>query len=265
MENPKVFVNRKMENNPFYMAPVEIIVPFHGEQTSVTRLMDSIFKTVHTNRYLLTLVDDCSPNRIFIKEIDRAKIPGVRCFRQEEHKGFGAAVNLALQNPWTHPPNPPITWVAIMQSDVFAEENNWLSSMGETLNKLKGKGVKMVSPMTNNPMVESTVLTGSKGDRREDRILDEGFLPMYCVLAHRELFSRVGPLRELPYAGTEAEEYAVRMRLMGYKQAVCGTSWVNHEGGVTLRGFADNTKVQEILRKVREEFDPGPKKELLAE
>jgi len=265
MENPKIFVNRKMENNPFFMAPLEIIVPFHGEQASVTRLIESIFKTVHTNRYLISLVDDCSPNKVFIKEIDRAKIPGVRCFRQDEHKGFGAAINLALKNPWTKPPNPPIIWVAIMQSDVFAEENNWLSSMGETLNKLKGQGVKMVSPMTNNPMVESTVLTGNRGERREDHVLTEGFLPMYCVLAHRELFNRVGPIREFPYAGTEAEEYAVRMRLMGYKQAVCGTSWVNHEGGVTLAGFAKNTRVQGILRKVKEEFDPGPKKEPLAE
>ena len=261
MENPKIFVNRKMENNPFYMAPVEIIIPFHGEQARVTKLMDSIFKTVHTNRYLITLVDDCSPNKTFIKEIDRAKLPGVRCFRQDTHKGFGAAVNLALKSPWSE----QITWVLIVHSDVYAEENNWLSSMGDTINKMKAQGVKMVSPMTNKPMVESAVLTGQKGDRRGDHILTEGFLPMYCVLAHRELFKRVGPLKECPYAGTEAEEYAVRMRLMGYKQAVCGTSWVHHDGGASLSAFSDNPKVQGILRNVREEFDPGPKKEVQAE
>jgi len=80
-------------------------------------------------------------------------------------------------------------------------------------------------------------------------------------LAHRELFNKVGSLKECPYAGTEAEEFAVRMRLMGYKQAVCGTSWVNHSGGATLANFTENIKVQEMLRKVKEEFDPGPKKE----
>lgn len=257
MENPKIFVNRKIENNPFYMAPVEIIIPFHGEQSRVAKLMESIFATVHTNRYLISLVDDGSLNKTFIKDIDKKKLPGVRCFRTDENKGFGAAVNLALNTPWSK----KITWIAIMQSDVFAEENNWLSNMGETMNLLKNQGVKMVSPMTNNPMVESAVLTGQKSDRRPDVVLTEGYLPMYCVLAHRELFNKVGLLKECPYAGTEAEEFAVRMRMMGYKQAVCGTSWVNHTGGATLANFTENKKVQEILRKVKEEFDPGPKKE----
>jgi len=257
MENPKIFVKRTVENNPFYMAPVEIIIPFHGEQARVAKLMESIFTTVHTNRYLISLVDDGSPNQTFIKDIDKKKMPGVRCFRTDENKGFGAAVNLALKTPWSQ----NITWIAIMQSDVFAEENNWLSNMGETMNLLKNKGVKMVSPMTNNPMVESNILTGRKSDRRPDAILTEGYLPMYCVLAHRELFNKVGSLKECPYAGTEAEEFAVRMRLMGYKQAVCGTSWVNHSGGATLANFTENIKVQEMLRKVKEEFDPGPKKE----
>jgi len=258
MENPNIFVNRKIENDPFYMAPVEIIIPFHGEQARVAKLMESIFATVHTNRYLISLVDDGSLNKTFIKDIDKKKMPGVRCFRTDENKGFGAAVNLALKTPWSQ----KITWIAIMQSDVFAEENNWLSNMGETMNLLKGQGVKMVSPMTNNPMVESSILTGQKSDRRPDAVLTEGFLPMYCVLAHRELFNRVGPLKECPYAGTEAQEFAVRMRLLGYKQAVCGSSWVNHSGGATLANFAENTKVQGILRKVKEEFDPGPKKEV---
>jgi GT2 family glycosyltransferase len=261
MENPKIFVNRKMENNPFYMAPVEIIIPFHGEQARVAKLMESIFSTVHTNRYLISLVDDGSPNKTFIKQIDGKKLPGVRCFRTDENKGFGAAVNLALTTPWSQ----KITWVAIIQSDVFAEDNNWLSNLGDTMNLLKGQGVKMVSPMTNNPMTDSEALAGQKSDRRVDSILTKDFLPMYCVLAHRELFNKVGLLKEYPYAGTEVQEFAHRMNKMGYKQAVCGTSWVNHTGGATLANFAENLKAQEILRKVKEEFSPQLQKDLLTE
>lgn len=257
MENPKIFVNRTMENNPFYMAPVEIIVPFHGEQSRVTKLIESIFKTIHTNRYLLTLVDDASQNKTFIKEIDRKKIPGVRCFQNEKQMGFGASVNLALKNPFTD----KIPWIAIVQSDVVPEDNSWLSRMGETLNKLKAQGVKMVAPMTDNPMVDDPQLQGKRGEWRDDLVLNEGFLPMYCVLAHRELFNRVGLLKEYPYAGTEAQEFASQMRLKGFKQAVCGGSWVHHDGGATLAHYAKNTRVQEILRKVREDFDPGLKKE----
>lgn len=272
----KAFITRRMESKPFHMAPVEIIIPFHGETTRVSNLMDSIFKTVHTTRYLITLVDDGSVNKSFIKDIDRhfsKPFRGVRCFQQKEQKGFGAAVNLALANPWSD----KITWVAIMQSDVLVSDNRWLSNLGECLNRLKSLAgqsesdplgsVKMVSPMTDNPMIESEKLAekfiGKKGDIRPDHVLTEGYLPMYCVLAHRELFKKVGPLIEKPYASIEAEDYAVRMRLMGYKQAVCGSSWVHHEGGLTLARYKDNTRVQEMLRKIKEEFDPGPKKEVL--
>lgn len=265
MENTKIFLNRKMENNPFYMAPVEIIVPFHGEQARVAKLMESIFATVHTNRYLISLVDDGSANETFIKDIDKKKLPGVRCFRADKNKGFGAAVNLALTTPWK---NQIITWIAIVQSDVFAEDNNWLSNMGETINLFKNQGVKMVSPMTNNPMVDfkhTKHLLGKKSDRRPDAVLTSGYLPMYCVLAHRELFNKVGLLKEYPYAGTEAEEFAFRMRNKGYKQAVCGKSWVNHSGGGTLSNFSKNNKVQEILRNVKDEFDSQHKKEVETE
>lgn len=261
MENPKIFVNCKIENNPFYMAPIEIIVPFHGEQARVAKLMESMFATLHTNRYLISLVDDGSINSSFIKDIDRKKIPGVRCFRTDENKGFGAAVNLALKTPW----NKSVTWVAIMHSDVFAEENNWLSNMGETINLLKSSGVKMISPMTNNPMVDFSFLTGKKNEIRPDFVLDEGYLPMYCVLAHRELFNKVGLLKEYRYAGTEAEEFAYRMKKLGYKQAVCGKSWINHSGGSTLSNFSQNMKVQEILRKNKEEFISSVQKENEAE
>lgn len=251
MENNKIFVNRKMENNPFFMAPVEIIVPFYGEQASVAKLMTSIFNTVHTNRYLITLVDDGSINDSFIKDIDRKKIPGVRCFRNDKSMGFGAAINMALKTPR----NKDISWITIMHSDVFVEDNHWLSSLGESMNILKTQGVKMIAPTTNNSLSQLSELTGSKGERKDDFILEDGYLPMYCVLAHRQLFEKVGYLKEYPYAGCEAEEFAIRMKSMGYKQAVCGSSWVNHKGEGTLEKLKKNNKVQGILRKVKEDFN----------
>lgn len=259
MENNKIFINRKIERQLFHMAPVEIIIPFHGEQSHVSKLMDSIFQTVLTNKYLITLVDDGSENESFIKDIDNAKIPGVRCFKQEKQKGFGASINVALAKPWTA---SQIPWVAIMHSDVFAEDNNWLINLGKTLIKLKSGGVKMVSSMTNNSTTDFDFLLGKKNEIKQDFILNKGFLPMYSVLAHRELFKRVGPFREFPYAGVEVEDYAKRMNQQGYKQAVCGSSWVNHVGSVTLNNFSKDDKAQKILRKAREEYESSFEKEL---
>lgn len=252
----KIFINRKIQNDIFHMADVEIIIPFHGEQTRVTKLLEGVFRTVFTNRYLITLVDDCSPNASFIEKIKSAKIPGTRCFRLSEHKGFGAAVNHALNNPWKfdNKPSKKIPYVCIMQSDCCPEDNQWLSELGSTLERLKSDGIKMVSPMTNNPMSNLNILCAKKGQKREDQILTDGFLPMYCTLCNRELFSRIGLFKELPYAGVEVQDFALRMQAKGFKQAVSGNSWIHHDGGGTLNNFVSDKKVCKILRKVEEEF-----------
>lgn len=225
----------------FHMQPVDIIIPFHGEYDKVSRLMESIFNTVRTNRYQITLVDDASPNEKFI--VPLKKIPGVVAIRQEKQKGFGAAVNTAIKN--TKQPH-----VVILQSDVVVDGNTWLSSMGETLLTLKDRGIKMVSPLTDNPMTDDDRLAGAKRQFRPDVILGDGYLPMYCCLCHRDLFKYVGPLAEFPYAGGEAEDYAYRMRRLGFKQAVCGSSWVHHDGRATLAQYDSKPKVKELLEQV---------------
>lgn len=250
-----ISLKSKIENNPFHLSPVEIIIPFHNEHSRVAKLIDSIFKTVLDNFYLITLVDDCSLNKGFVKEF--SKTPGVRIFRQEKQKGFGAAVNLALSNPFSvriDGMKSSIPWVIIMHSDVVVEDNQWLGNMGNSMMKLKNSGVKMISPKTNNPVEQNLALKGDKGLISDDVVLKEGFLPMYCVMAHRELFSKVGQLKEFPYAGTEAEEYALRMRSKGYLQAVCGSSWVNHFGRASLAHYDNHHKIQKILQKTKNDF-----------
>jgi len=251
MQNSKVFLKRTIENNPFYMAPVEIIVPFYGEHSRVSKLIDSVFKTVHNNRYLISLVDDGSKNNYFVKYIERAKLPGVRCLVQE-NKGFGSAVNLALKNPWNKGLN--IDWVVIAHSDVFFEDANWLYNLGKSFNELKDKGVRMISPLTNNPVSPSSVLFGNRGEQKEDVIFDE-YLPMYCALTHRDLFNQIGLLKEYPYAGFEVEEFAARMKNKGYKQAVCGSSWVNHHGSATIKNLSQDQNAQKTMKKIKEDFE----------
>jgi GT2 family glycosyltransferase len=162
---------KKIVARPFHMASVEIIIPFHGEQAKVTSLIENIFQTVHTNKYLVTLVDDCSVNKNFVKDIEKAKIAGVRCLRQERHNGFGAAVNLALKTPFRVNP----TYVCILQSDVTLHDAAWLSNLGHSL--LSNNQIGMISPLTDNPVIESPILTAKRDEKRKDSILNEGYLP----------------------------------------------------------------------------------------
>lgn len=244
-----VAINRTVTVNTFRMQPVEIIIPFHNEHLRVINLVNDIFATVHDNRYLVTLVDDCSSNKEFVRQIEEKKMPGVRVISNNQQKGFGASVNNALRNPFRR----DISWICILHSDIRLKDSNWLLNLGNCLNRFKEKGVKMVAPLTNNPVVDNSLLKAEGASQEEDVVLKEGFLPFYCVLAHRELFMRVGLLPEYPYAGGEAEDFALAMRVKGFGQAVCRSSWVQHEGRATISQFDKDKRAQQILRKVTEQ------------
>lgn len=237
----------------FYMKPVEIIIPFHNHQASVMNLMDSIFRTVITNRYLITLVDDGSDYKDFREALVKGKMlqNGVRYLRQNDQKGFGAAINYALANP----PLQNIPYICVMQSDTKAEHLNWLENLGESLLNLKNKKVKMVAPMTDTSLLFQKVFEREINNPiDEDIVLTDAFIPMYCFLCHRDLFKNLGQFREFPFAGTECEEYAIRMTSHGFFQGLCGSSWVHHEGRLTLKDYEKKHKIQEILRNARNEY-----------
>lgn len=229
--------------------PVDIIIPFHGQYEKVTALLESIYRFTRSNYITVTLIDDFSPNEAFISNVSKnikkrtTMFNGIRGIKQ---RGFAGAMKLGFERT----ENP---YVCLMNSDCLVEDGNWLRSLGETLLKLKGEGVKMVAPLTNNAVGGHDAQQGKKIDRSNDHtvLVDEEHLSMYCVLCHRELFSRCGGfLREYPYGGYEDIEFAWRMRSCGFKQAVCRSSWVRHEGMSTISSL---WRKDPNIRKVMEE------------
>jgi len=255
-EDKKIFINRELGKRTFQGASVEIIVPFYGRHLLVSDILKNIFNTVYSNKYLVTLVDDGSENKNFYSQMKKSKIPGMRCLRQESNKGFGSSINLALNNPWKFSDsNQTIPYVVILHTDVSFISKNWLLNLGNCLEDMKFIGVKMVSPLTDNPVEDFDVLKSKRGEEKENKILNKGFLPLYCALCHRDLFDHVGVFKEYPYAGHEAKEFANRMKEKGFNQAVCGNSWVQHSGRGTLKTFDKNAKVQKILKNITDEID----------
>lgn len=240
-EEKKIIKKAKLSWGQFMGVPVDIVIPFHGQYNKVTKLIESIWTATKSNPYKVFLVDDASPNPSFSKELD--KLENLTILRSDVRLGFGEA----LQMGYKAGNNP---YVVFLHSDCIVEEPNWLVELGRTLLNLKCQNVRLVSAKTNNPgPVGPTVLKSDKKHKSEDVVLEEGFLPLYCAMAHRELFSRVGFIKNYPIAGYEDEEFAYRMKFYGFRQGVSGRSWIRHEGGATLKSVSN---LEEIMEKNRE-------------
>jgi GT2 family glycosyltransferase len=236
----KTYVAKPIEKM-HYSTYVDIIIPFYGQYARVSRLLESIFRHTFSHVYRVFLVDDCSPNSEFINTLSQTQHP-IYTTRNSNQLGFGGALyegfkkseetnqELRTQGKQDYP------HVLFMQSDCLVEDVDWLKGLSVSLEKLRTQGVKMVSPRTDNPLGGDPRQEGHKGTTVEDVVLDSDHLSLYCFMCHRELFRHIGGfLKSYPYGSYEDEELAYRMKFYGYKQAVCGNSWVRHTGQATLR------------------------------
>lgn len=238
----KTFKTNYDVKEAFYGAKVDIVIPFHKQEAKVSKLVESILThTYRTNSYRVVLVDDAS-NSDWGSLWER--VPGVSIVRNEKQLGFGGALFKGFLK--TDAP-----WVIFMHSDCLIETPNWMFELGKSLVKFReaGSKVKMISARTNNPGEGyDDRLKANKNEVSDDIVLKNSTLPLYCMMCHRELFERIGGfIKSYPYALYEDEELAYRMRKNGYAQAICGKSWVKHEGGATINMVSKNTKIRKIM------------------
>lgn len=209
------------------------------------RLLESIFRLTRSNYYRVYLVDDCSPNASYIERIQqnaaknaaRLRHPNVvTTHRTEAQLGFGGA----CQAGYALGDSP---YVCFVQSDCEIRDAGWLRGLGETLLAKAADGVRVVAPTTDNPVGGDPAQRGEPFTRStEDVVLaDDSYLTLYCFMCARGLFPAIGGfLKCYPYGGYEDQEFAHRLRAHGFRQAVCRSSWVHHEGEATLRAAMRN-------------------------
>jgi hypothetical protein len=208
---------------PFKMSPVDIVIPCYNNHGQVSGLVESIFKTVYTNRYQITIVDDCSDNKGYVSEY--RDVPGVLTISHPERRGYGNCLNTALTN--TRQP-----WILYVEPGVTPTTQNWLLHMGQTLLALKDRGIKMVGPKADvggkdelsDPRQQASREKFIQTSTSDPIMLESTHLGLFCFLCHRELFGRIGTPN--PW---DAHTLAKAMRGQGYGQAICGNSWVHVE------------------------------------
>lgn len=232
MPEEKIFQLPAIELTAFSRSNVDILIPFHGEYSRVSALVESIWSLTRSNPYQICLIDDASPNANFIQQFKDK--PQITIIRSEKHLGFGGALQLGYEST-----NQP--WVLFLHSDCLVKTRNWMIELGRALMELKPLGVRMVSAKSDNPgeYVDQR-LKAKQNEQSQHIVLDkpDSFLPFYCAMCHRDLFQHVnGFVKNYPFAFYEDVEFAHRMRAYGYKQAICGKSWIHHQGWATIDYF----------------------------
>lgn len=251
----KTHVARPLNEVSEFNSQVDLIIPYHGQYAKVVQLLETIFRLTRSNFYQVYVVDDASENADYIniiqrnadKNADRLKQNKVvHTLRLAEQKGFAGACKAGYdmgESPF----------VCFINSDCLIKDSGWLRAMGESLLTLKEQGVRMVAPMTNNPVNGDEAQKGEPFTRSaEDVILgDDSHLSLYCFMCHRELFRKVGGfLKQYPYGYYEDEEFAARLRKHGFKQAVCRSSFVHHDGASTIRTiWRENPNIRTIMEE----------------
>jgi glycosyltransferase involved in cell wall biosynthesis len=226
----------------FLNSRVDIIIPFHNQQSKVVRLVESITDNIRSNSIRFILVDDASDDEKFVLEFN--PVPYITAIRTNERVGFGGALKIGFENSES-------PWLCFVHSDCVVKNSQWLIALGQTMYNLRDENVKLVSSRSNNPQVGDKRLKGNIDDPVEDIVLDDNFVPLYSALCHRDLFANTsGFIKAYPYAGYEDEEFYYRMKRFGFKQAISARSWIWHEGSATTK-HVDG--IIEIMKENRDE------------
>jgi hypothetical protein len=142
-----------------------------------------------------------------------------------------------------------------LNSDCVVTDPGWMLEMGRALIDLTSQNVKMVAAKSNNPGPSAP-----QGMKQEDssRVRTSCWRRnffRFTVRCATETCSHTSAAssRSTRMAATRTRNCRYRMRFYGYKQAVCGNTWIFHEGEATFKALIEkNPEVLEVLEKNRQ-------------
>lgn len=204
----------------------EIVIPFHGQYLNVRNCIESILVCTVDCPYRIFLVDDASKNDSFLGEMKKLSnvVEGIRL---KEQRGFGAAMNAAVQAT-------KLPFLVFLHSDVKIVDGKWLMELYKSFCRMrKSDRVEMVCATSSNPPNQCESLLRQRREKKGDTVATEP-LPIFGALCARSLFHTVGGFREYKYGWYEDEEWFWRLKRWGYNEGVSGMSYIEHEGGKTV-------------------------------
>jgi GT2 family glycosyltransferase len=237
---------------------VSIVVITRDHLVFTKLCLESVLANTDYPDYELIVVDNGSGGEL-LSYLDQLtdRFPFIRVVRNETNRGFAAANNQGL---------------AQATGDRFVLLNNdtivprgWLTRL---IRHLDDPEVGAVGPVTNRigneAQIEASYRTYSEFEqfaceytsRREGERFDIPMLVMFCFALRRETHARAGPLDERYLIGMfEDDDYAVRLRLAGYRLICAEDVFVHHFGGASLGSLLPSGQFQELLNANRDRFE----------
>jgi glycosyltransferase involved in cell wall biosynthesis len=226
---------------------IDIVIPFRDQANKVCRLIENLYQKVTKPKIRLHLIDDGSKNKEFVNLLP--KLPNLITHQFSKPKGFGAAVNYGIKCAQS-----PL--VCIMHSDVIVTEPNFLQNLYNDFLKIKDQRVATISSVTDNPMSEKLFMIKKNGS--EDvppQYFTDVYSPFICTLVHKQIYELCGGLAEYPLCWYEGEIFGSKIKKINYRQAYSLRSFVQHEGGATIRHLlTENPSMKKILKDNYEKF-----------
>src|SRR5205807_2652763 len=96
----KVILSVEGDDDVYVFKPVDIIIPFHGQYHLLAECLESLITKTLGVFYTITLVDDASPNKEFMTDMEKRKLQKVplQYLRHDKQEGFGAALESGYNN-----------------------------------------------------------------------------------------------------------------------------------------------------------------------
>lgn len=211
----KIFRPKTFELARFSDSRLDIIVPFKGSYNTLVALLENIFKTV-VNRYKLNIVYNSSVELGFIENFK--KFDFIEFHRNIQPKTLGESINQVVRKS-----NNP--WIISLSPETMPIGPSWLMNLGETIQRLKSQGTKIVSPyLQNDPF-----FTKYQDDNSPDIVLEnDDYLPLHNFICHRDLFSNIGMFKDTDDLDDMSKDFYEKMKNKKFSQAISKSTIFKH-------------------------------------
>ena len=223
-----------------------------------TRLtIDSVLAVTEFPNYELVVVDNgSSDGTAALLDAFAARHEHVRVLRNEENRGFPAAVNQGLAAATGEV-------LVVLNNDVLVTPG-WLSGL---VTHVEERGACLVGPVTNRIGNEAEVPAGyrtwpelvafaaARAAAHRGATFPIHTLAMFCLAMPRAVFGELGPLDEQFGIGTlEDDDYAMRARRAGVPSLCAEDVFVHHFGESSFGRLVPSGERDQILEDNRRRF-----------